>query len=78
MAQKSLALSSRILRIQSRSSALSLPSARISDVMALREMRIMREGHFIRELHWIHLPPPLQKRSSWPGGQWFESAPVTY
>jgi len=63
MAQKSLALWSRILRIQSRYSALSLPSARISHVSALREMRIMREGHFIRELHWIHLAPPLQKRS---------------
>jgi hypothetical protein len=64
MAKKALTLSSRILVIQSRYSPLSLPSARISDVMALREMRIMREGHFIRELHWIHLAPPLQKRRS--------------
>jgi len=36
---------------------------------------IMREGHFIRELHRIHLAPPLQKRSSQPGGQCFEFAP---
>jgi len=66
MAQKTLALSSRILRIQSRYSAPSRPSARISHMMALRAMGIMREGHFIRELHRIHSASPLQKRSSYP------------
>ena len=65
----------RMLRPKSHRSAVSLILSRVLRITPMLGAQIMRESHFIRELHRIHLAPPLQKRSSQPGGQCFESAP---
>jgi len=71
MACNSHTIQARMRGRQSHRSAISLVLSCALRMTPLPRARILRESHFIRELHRLHLAPPLQKRSSQPGGPRF-------